>query len=121
MEIHGESRTKEYYAWKDMVSRCHNQNHKAYKYYGGRGIQVCDRWEKYQNFKKDIGLRPANLTLERVDNDGNYEPNNCKWASRKEQAYNRSNNKKLTYHGITKTLYQWAEIAGIGHILLLNE
>jgi hypothetical protein len=73
-------------AWRSTVQRCENPNRKDYKYYGGRGISVCERWHKFENFFEDMGIRPKqNLTLERIDNDGNYKPGNCCWVTRKKQ------------------------------------
>lgn len=90
---HGHARrgkkTKTYTTWRDMRARCLNPNDTAFSNYGGRGIQVCDRWSKYKNFLEDMGERPEDLTLDRIDNDGNYEPNNCRWASRSLQMRNR--------------------------------
>jgi hypothetical protein len=79
-----------------MKQRCLNPNNKDYHNYGGRGITVCDRWLKFANFFNDMGGKPEELTLERMNNDGNYEPSNCKWATRKEQANNTRKQKKLS-------------------------
>jgi hypothetical protein len=88
---HGHHNSATYSSWEHMLDRCSNPNFKHFSYYGGRGIAVCDRWRKFENFLADMGERPERLTLDRIDTNGNYEPTNCKWSTRSEQQYNRRN------------------------------
>lgn len=90
--VHGENRkTIEHSTWQAMIERCSNPNHPRFHRYGGRGIEVCDRWKKYENFLYDMGRRPSSgYSLDRIDNDGNYEPTNCRWATSSQQYANMS-------------------------------
>ncbi len=89
MTTHGMRGNPLYAVWRAMRQRCNNTNDKAYKNYGGRGIMVCHRWQKFENFFEDMGVCPTGFTLERIDNDKGYQKNNCKWATRLEQARNK--------------------------------
>jgi hypothetical protein len=99
--------------WKNMIGRCYDENHTSYMYYGGRGIQVVERWHKVENFVADMDPRPDGYTLDRIDNNEWYSPGNCRWASRIEQANNTSNNSIITYKGVTRTVAEWSRILGI--------
>ncbi len=106
---HGMARTKVYSAWRQMRQRCENQNDPAFPNYGGRGIKVCARWQSFDDFYDDMGPRPAGHTIDRIDNNGPYSPENCRWASWKEQQTNKRSNRALTAFGQTKTLQEWAD------------
>lgn len=90
---HGMHNTPLYKVWTSMVQRCTNPKVQFYSRYGGRGIKVCDRWKKFENFLADMGERPEGMTIDRIDNDGDYEPSNCKWVTHQQNCNNRSNSK----------------------------
>lgn len=113
---HGRFGSDVYTIWAGMLNRCKNASNPGFKNYGGRGISVCQRWQdSFENFLTDMGPRPSSRhTVERIDNDGNYAPDNCRWATYTEQARNRRNNAKVTIGGRTVTVAQAAEEAGMG-------
>lgn len=106
--VHGDAKpiTKEYRTWRNVKSRCRRPGDSRYHRYGGRGIQMCDRWaDSYVNFLSDMGRAPSkNHSIERIDNDGDYEPSNCKWATNEEQNKNKKSTIVVEYKGIKKTL-----------------
>lgn len=100
-------------AWLQMIARCYDPKHHKYERYGGRGIRVCDRWICFRLFCEDMGQRPTGKTLNRVDNDGDYSPDNCEWATYTEQNQNRSDNSNITYNGETACITEWARRKGM--------
>ena len=117
-ETHGQTGTRLYECWTDMKRRCYNENNKRYANYGGRGIEVCDEWRTdFKNFY-DWAMSNGysdNLTLDRRDVNDHYNPHNCRWSTRKEQARNTTRNHYIEAFGETKTMAEWAEIYGIHH------
>lgn len=109
----GSKRSKELNTWQDMIKRCTNKNRAFYERYGGRGIYVCNEWLDFKNFLRDMGQCPEGYTLERINNDGPYSKENCKWATKKEQARNRCSNRIIEANGERKTLAEWCEIANL--------
>lgn len=107
------TKTKEYRIWSFMKVRCLNKNSKAYFWYGARGIKVCDRWMKYENFLEDMGRCPDGMSLDRINNDGNYEKSNCRWATKIEQANNTRTNRYIFWKGRRQTMAQWCRELGI--------
>lgn len=120
MTTHGKSRDaeyrSEYCAWRNMVERCCNMKHPSFSNYGARGIKICPQWlgsSGFQNFLKDVGRKPVGKSLDRINNEGNYEPTNVQWATTREQNLNRRNNRNITAFGQTKTITEWSESSGI--------
>ncbi len=115
MRIHGMSDTPEFRTWESMIARCYKPNRHDYPRYGGRRITVCDQWrESFAAFYADMGPRPsANHSIDRVDNDGPYCPENCRWATRKQQSRNMRSNLLITFQGETLCLTDWAEKLGV--------
>jgi hypothetical protein len=108
----GNTRTR--WSWKFMHARCSIPTTPGYERWGGRGIRVCARWSSFENFLNDMGERPIGTTLDRFpNNDGNYEPGNCRWATPRQQANNRRDNILLTVDGETKTAIEWARVVGL--------
>ena len=109
--------TRTYSSWRTMLKRCSNPKHDNYAFYGGRGIKVCERWQTFESFLADMGEAPAGMTLDRRDNNGNYEPSNCRWATAQEQAENRRNSVYVTLDGVQMTLTAAARKLGISQPL----
>ena len=108
--------------WRDMIRRCELPKRTNYKYYGGKGIKVCNEWHDFKTFVDwafSNGYKD-NLTIERINNNGNYEPKNCTWKSIKEQCKNRSSNKNVTANGETHTIMEWAKILNMNPCTLYN-
>ncbi len=110
---HGKYGSPEYRVWAGMLTRCRNPKDPTYQRYGLRGISVCERWLKFENFVQDMGERPSDIhSIDRIDNNGNYEPGNCRWATKREQGSNKRNNRLIEINGVSKTLSQWVRITG---------
>jgi hypothetical protein len=105
--------SRTYRAWSDMRTRCRNPKNEEFKNYGGRGIIVCERWAVFENFLTDMDEVPPGLTIERTDNNGNYQPGNCRWASNQEQQNNKRNNRRIEFRGEVFTIAQWAKRLGL--------
>lgn len=108
-------RTAEYHAWQSMLQRCGNPNNPGWANYGGRSITVCERWqESFENFLADMGNRPSSRhSLDRINNEGNYEPGNVRWATREQQNRNNRRNFVVEFRGVRRCLAEWAEQVGI--------
>ena len=113
--IQGKSKSPEYPGWQAMKQRCNNSRHTEYHLYGGRGISVCKRWQNsFLDFLADMGPKPsADHSIDRIDNDSDYEPDNCRWATKMEQSHNSRRVRMLTYDGQTMCISEWARKTGI--------
>lgn len=114
---HGLSKTPEYAAWKSIKTRCYDPNFIEYQHYGGRGIKVCDEWkDDFQAFYSYIGPRPGSgYSVDRIDNNGDYEPGNVKWSTKSEQHRNTRQNLIVTYRGESRPLVEWVEELGLNY------
>lgn len=110
---HGYRGTRLYRIWSNMIQRCTNPKNKRFANYGGRGITVCERWRDIRNFAADMGEPPAGASIDRINNDGNYEPSNCRWATTKQQNRNTSRSVMLTLFGETRCVSEWAEVFSV--------
>lgn len=118
---HGMCGTSEYRIWALMVGRCRDPSSTSYRNYGARGIRVCDRWMDFMNFFADMGHRPSlKHSLDRIDNDGDYAPENCRWATQKEQMRNTRINRMISFSGITMALVAWCEFLGVPYGLVCS-
>lgn len=117
---HGRKPTREYASWTQMKYRCGNPKCKNYLKYGGRGIRVCEEWKSFDRFYADMGPRPEGTSLDRIDNNGNYEPGNCRWATHAIQMANRRCTVWVEFNGEKNCIRQWALKLGLGERLLLR-
>lgn len=99
--------------WYGMRARCYNPKNSTYKYYGGKGIKICDRWYKFFNFVQDMGPRPPGTSIDRKDGSADYSPENCRWSTKREQMNNRANTIRLTWNDETLSLSAWARRVGL--------
>lgn len=112
---HGRCCTGEYDSWRDIKKRCLNIKSKGYPSWGGRGIKVCKEWLDFRNFYKDMGRRPKGKSIDRIDNNGDYCKENCRWATKKEQCNNTRRNVFIYYKGRKRTIAQWSRYMGVNY------
>jgi hypothetical protein len=112
-KTHGKSYGKTYRIWANMKHRCTCDTHMFYRFYGGAGITVCERWQAFENFYADMGECPVKHSLDRIDNKGNYEPINCRWATSVQQARNKSNTRLIVAFGKSMVAQAWADELGL--------
>jgi hypothetical protein len=113
--MQGISNNPTYKVWVAMLNRCDpkTSTNPGHRRYSGRGIVVCERWKDFSNFLNDMGDRPEGMSIDRIDNNGHYEPGNCRWATAKQQARNTSRNRWLTFNGETRVVVEWMDLSGI--------
>lgn len=117
---HGRSGSKLHFVWIEMRQRCQCPTHKRYPLYGARGVRVCPEWEDFESFRSwalQNGYAPG-LSLDRIDNDGDYAPSNCRWATQAQQMNNTSRTHYLTYRGETRSIREWADLRGLNYYTL---
>lgn len=119
-KTHGLTKTKEHSIWNGMIQRCTNAKRHSFKHYGGRGIGVCDRWMRFENFLEDMGNCPTGKTLGRIDNNSGYSPDNCRWETKREQCNNTRTNKRISYEGETLTIAQWSRRLNLNRFTLYH-
>jgi hypothetical protein len=116
--MRGKSKMPEYWIWQRMKQRCFDANTAEFSHYGARGITVCQRWMTFEDFYADMGPRPYGMTVERINNDLGYGPENCRWATRRDQAVNRTMTQWITHNGETLCMSDWAKKSGVSKALL---
>lgn len=116
----GGNGTRTYNCWRNMKARCTNPKNHKWPDYGGRGITICDKWFAFDGFLADMGECPTNHSIDRIDVNGNYTPDNCRWANPTEQANNQRDNTRLTLNGVTRTVSEWSRATGIQHTTILQ-
>lgn len=112
---HGMFGTREYFCWSAMLSRCRDKNNPLYKNYGGRGIKVCKRWMKFKNFFADMGKRPVGMSIDRIDNNGDYKTSNCRWATRSQQQRNKSTSNFVKFNNEIVSLKDLCERGNLNY------
>lgn len=118
---HGMSKTPTYNSWSGMIQRCTNENSTSFEDYGKKGIIVCDRWlDDFRNFLQDMGERPEDTSLDRINGSGNYEPSNCRWADAHTQIINRTSTRWIEFNGEKLCIKDWARKLGISYVTLRN-